>query len=69
MTFFFLFITGIYGFYLLELVMSFYRKNPNSAHGHSHLQYELDINVRYYNNLSPCLFSHNILKKQVDKKI
>ncbi|XP_076091482.1 zinc transporter ZIP4-like isoform X1 [Mytilus galloprovincialis] len=38
-------LAGIYGFYLLELVMSFYRKNPNSAHGHSHLQYELDINM------------------------
>lgn len=38
-------LAGIYGFYLLELVMSFYRKNPNSAHGHSHLQYELDLNM------------------------
>ncbi|XP_052092980.1 zinc transporter ZIP4-like isoform X4 [Mytilus californianus] len=38
-------LAGIYGFYLLELVMSFYRKNPTSAHGHSHLQYELDLNI------------------------
>ena len=32
---------GIYAFYMLEVVMSFFRKGSTPSHGHSHLQYEL----------------------------
>ena len=32
---------GLYAFYMLEVVMSFFRKGSTPSHGHSHLQYEL----------------------------
>lgn len=35
---------GLYAFYMLEVVMSFFRKSSPPSHGHSHLQYELTEN-------------------------